>query len=75
MAKTFARKPAKRYLRRVKKTPEKAKDEEPLEKIGLYLSAKIAHELRVAAAMDRKKISELAEQLLKEGLARLADKR
>jgi hypothetical protein len=74
-AKSFARKPAKRYRRRVKKTPEKAKDEEKLEKVGLYMSAKAAHELRVAAAMHRKRISELAEELIVEGLARLAEKR
>jgi hypothetical protein len=40
----------------VKKTPEKAKDDEKLEKVGLHMSANVAHELRVAA-VTRKKIS------------------
>jgi hypothetical protein len=72
--KFFARKPAKRYRHRVKKTPEKAKDDEKLEKVGLYMSAKVAHELRVAAVTRKKKISELAEELIVEGLARLTEK-
>jgi hypothetical protein len=60
----------------VKKTPEKAKDDdEKLEKVGLYMHAKVAHELRVAAVTRKKKISELAEELIVEGLARLTEKR
>ena len=74
-AKSFARKSAKRYRHHVKKTPEKAKDDEKLEKVGLYMSANVAHELRVAAVTRKKKISELAEELIVEGLARLAEKR
>lgn len=72
MVKSFARKPANRYRCGVKKTPEKAKD---LEKVGLYMSAKVAHELRVAAVTRKKKISELAEELIVDGLSRLAEKR
>ncbi|MGO9664571.1 MAG: hypothetical protein ACLP66_14815 [Polyangia bacterium] len=59
----------------MKKTPEKAKDDEKLEKIGLYISAKVAHELRVAAVTHKKKISALAEELIVDGLTRLAEKR
>ena len=59
----------------MKKTSEKAKDDEKLEKVGLYMSANVAHELRVAAVTRKKKISELAEELIVEGLARLTEKR
>jgi hypothetical protein len=38
------------------------------------MSAKVAHELRVAAVTRKKKISELAEELIVEGLARLTEK-
>lgn len=73
--KAFARKPTRRYRHRVKKTPEKAKDGEKPEKVGLYMSAKVAQELRVAAVIRKKRMSTLAEELLIEGLARLAEKR
>ena len=59
-AKSFARKPAKRYRHHVKETSEKAEDDEKREKVGLYMSANVAHELLVAA-VTRKRLSELAE--------------
>lgn len=55
----------------LKKTEKKTADEEPLEKVGLYLPSKLALALRVAAAQRRTRISALAEKLLSEGLARL----
>ena len=75
IVKSFARKPTRRYRHRVKKAPEKAKDDEKPEKVGLYMSAKVAQELRVAAVTRRKKMSTLAEEFIVEGLARLAEKR
>jgi hypothetical protein len=75
-AKTFARKTLKGYCCRVptkppKKTTTTNEADEGLEKIGLYLSSKVAHALRIAAATHRMRISAMAEKLIEEGLARL----
>jgi plasmid stability protein len=56
------------------KEPKKPKKPE-LEKIGLYLPKHITHALRVAAATHEKGISDLAAELLDEGLGRLAEAR
>jgi hypothetical protein len=54
---------------------KKAGKPENLEKIGLLLPKEVTHELRIAAAMQDKGISELATELLADGLARIVPKR
>jgi len=59
------------------KEPKKLKKPEKpeLEKIGLHLPKHITHALRVAAATHEKGISDLAAELLDEGLVRLDEAR
>ncbi len=76
--KTFARKRRNRYRFRVtakttKKTEKAVEAEEPVEKVGLYLPAKLALALRVAAAKRRMRISEFTQKLLTEALECIDD--
>jgi hypothetical protein len=76
--KTFARKRRSGYRLRVsakptKKTEKAVEAEEPVEKVGLYLPAKLALALRVAAAQRRMRISEFTQKLLVEALECIDD--
>ena len=56
-----------------KKTGKTVEVEEPVEKVGLYLPAKLALALRVAAAKRRMRISEFTQKLLVEALECIDD--
>ena len=49
--------------------PEKENPKEKREKVSLYLPPDLAQELRIDAVKQRRKISVVAEQFIRDGLA------
>ena len=54
------------------KKPESPKQESEREKVSLYLPSDLAQELRIAAVKQRRTISAVAEQCIRDGLAATA---
>jgi predicted transcriptional regulator len=56
------------------KKPDSSEPENEREKVSLYLPSDLAQELRIAAVKQRRTISAVAEQCIRDGLAATANK-
>jgi hypothetical protein len=59
-------------LRPTSKKTESSEPETEREKVSLYLPSDLAQELRIAAVKQRRTISAVAEQCIRDGLAATA---